>query len=61
VNEIVESLDAEMAQIDRRMKDPKLCEDTLDVQTRVSGYYRSVVNFNPGKKQEYLERNEYAI
>ena len=32
-----------------------------EVWTRTMGYYRPVSFFNPGKKQEYLDRKNYKI
>jgi hypothetical protein len=59
-NKIVK-LDEEIDLIRAKLRDPNLCKGTLDCQTRVSGYYRSTVNFNEGKAQEYSERNEYRV
>jgi anaerobic ribonucleoside-triphosphate reductase len=54
-------IEEEISQIDAKLRSPKLCEGTLDVQTRISGYYRSLANWNSGKAQEYAERAEYNI
>ena len=36
-------------------------ENTAETWTRVTGYYRMISAFNPGKKQEVIERLEYLI
>lgn len=50
-----------ITEIEAQMNDPKLCEGTASVYTRVSGYYRAVNNFNNGKKQEVKERKHYNV
>lgn len=50
-----------ITEIESKMNDPKLCEGTASVYTRVSGYYRAVNNFNNGKKQEVKERKHYNV
>lgn len=50
-----------IAEIETQMNDPKLCEGTASVYTRVSGYYRAVNNFNNGKRAEVKERKHYAV
>ncbi len=48
-------------EIKSEMKSPDLAKGTAEVYTRISGYYRSVNNFNDGKCQEFEERKEYNI
>ena len=48
-------------EIEYKMNDPKLCEGTASVYTRVSGYYRALNNFNNGKKREVSERKHYSV
>ena len=50
-----------ITEIESKMNDPKLCEGTASVYTRVSGYYRALNNFNNGKKQEVSERKHYSM
>ena len=56
-----EQAQEKITEIETQMNDPKLCEGTASVYTRVSGYYRAVNNFNNGKKQEVKERKHYAV
>ncbi|MBQ5801386.1 MAG: ribonucleoside triphosphate reductase, partial [Clostridia bacterium] len=37
------------------------CNETTEVYSRITGYYRPVGNWNEGKSQEYKERKEYVI
>ena len=36
------------------------CGKTTEIYSRITGYYRAVQNWNPGKTQEYKERKEYT-
>ena len=56
-----EKIQEKITEIESKMNDPKLCEGTASVYTRVSGYYRAVNNFNNGKKREVLERKHYSV
>ena len=56
-----EQVKEKITEIEAQMNDPKLCEGTASVYTRVSGYYRAVNNFNNGKKQEVKERKHYNV
>ncbi len=38
-----------------------LCGEEAEVYSRITGYYRPVKNWNPGKSQEYKNRTEYKI
>jgi anaerobic ribonucleoside-triphosphate reductase len=55
----IKKIDEQIKELKEKMNDPHLCEDTADVYTRVSGYYRPVTNFNAGKQSEMVERLEY--
>ena len=37
------------------------CNETTEVYSRITGYYRPVGNWNTGKSQEYKERKEYVV
>jgi ribonucleoside-triphosphate reductase len=37
------------------------CGGVTEVFSRVTGYYRPISRFNIGKKQEYIEREEYIV
>lgn len=56
-----ETINNKIEELERAMNDPKLCEGTASVYTRVSGYYRAVNNFNEGKKREVAERKHYKV
>jgi anaerobic ribonucleoside-triphosphate reductase len=56
-----EQIQEKIQEITDKMNDSKLCEGTASVYTRVSGYYRSVSNFNNGKRQEVTERKHYSV
>jgi anaerobic ribonucleoside-triphosphate reductase len=57
----LEQINEDIMKVQAKLNDSKLCRGTLDCQTRVSGYYRSISAFNEGKTQEFQERNEYKI
>lgn len=57
----LKALIAKKEEIESRIKDPKLCEGTASIYARVTGYYRSVGNWNRGKAQEFIERKEYSL
>ena len=59
--EQIEKIDEEIEKVTTKLNDPNLCRGTLSTQTRVSGYYRDVQNFNVGKQQEFTERSEYKL
>jgi anaerobic ribonucleoside-triphosphate reductase len=52
---------AKKKDIENKLNDPKLCEGTASVYARITGYYRSVANWNKGKSEEYKERKEYTL
>ena len=37
------------------------CGAPTEIYSRITGYYRAVQNWNPGKQQEFSERLEYVI
>ena len=57
----LKALIAKKEEIEARIKDPKLCEGTATVYARITGYYRSVSNWNRGKAQEFKEREAYTL
>jgi ribonucleoside-triphosphate reductase len=42
-------------------KSANTCEHKTEVYSRVVGFFRPVENWNQGKKQEFNDRQEYAI
>ena len=38
-----------------------ICGRTTEVYSRITGYYRPIANFNPGKAMEYKDRKVYVI
>jgi len=55
----LKQIEQEIAKIENKLNDPDLCRGTASTYTRITGYFRSIENFNLGKKQEYIERLEY--
>ena len=47
-------IDAEIAQVKKELEDVR--GTPAEVYTRIVGYYRSVKNWNAGKREEYGER-----
>jgi anaerobic ribonucleoside-triphosphate reductase len=54
-------IDKKIEELERKIADPDLCRGSAETYTRVTGYYRMTSAFNPGKKQEVIERLEYLI
>jgi len=57
----IEKLDEQMNDLKRKLTDPNLCKGTMQIVSRVSGFYRAVECFNRGKQQEFAERAEYNL
>jgi hypothetical protein len=55
----MKNIDEQIQQIEKSILDPDLCFGTASTYSRITGYFRPVENWCTGKKQEYLERNEY--
>ena len=43
------------------MKEKKKCQGTTRVYARVTGFFSVVDRFNPGKQEEFKERNYYDV
>lgn len=43
------------------VKEENQCGLRTEVYSRVVGYFRPVQNWNEGKKQEFAERETYAV
>jgi len=56
---MLKQIESEIKEIENKLNDPDLCKGTASTYTRITGYFRSIDNFNLGKKQEYIERLEY--
>ena len=54
----VAEIDAEIEQVKRELEDVHGTE--AEVYARIVGYYRSVRNWNKGKREEYKERKVFA-
>lgn len=37
------------------------CNERTEIYSRVCGFFRPIAGWNPGKKQEYLERENYEV
>ena len=57
----IEKIDEQINQISCKLNDPKLCDGTAEVYSRISGYYRPTMAWNDGKTAEFTQRVEYAI
>jgi anaerobic ribonucleoside-triphosphate reductase len=57
----VENINNQLQEIENRMNNPDLCKGTADTYSRISGYYRSIANWNNGKKSEFHSRLAYVI
>ena len=55
----LESIDTKIKQLEEKIKNCKGTE--ADVYTRIVGYYRSVKNWNKGKKEEYRQRKTFVL
>jgi ribonucleoside-triphosphate reductase len=60
-NSKLEKINEQIKQINEAMASPHLAEGTSSTYSRISGYYRSVPNWNEGKKAEFNERKEYNL
>ena len=38
-----------------------ICNKPVEVYSRIVGYLRPISNWNPGKREEYAWRKEYAL
>ena len=56
---ILKQIENEIKEIENKLNDPDLCKGTASTYTRITGYFRSIENFNIGKRQEYIERVAY--
>ena len=61
IEEKISKIEEEIEKVTSKLNDPNLCKGTLSTQTRVSGYYRDVNNWNNGKKAEYSSRISYQV
>jgi hypothetical protein len=50
----VEKINEQIKQIDEAMANPRLAEGTSSTYSRISGYYRSLENWNKGKERNIL-------
>jgi len=57
----IKQIDEKIKEIEDKINDTHLCENTVLVYTRITGYYRPTEFYNDGKKQEFTERLEYNI
>lgn len=54
----VEAVDREIAELQQQLKEVR--GTTTEVYTRIVGYYRSVANWNKGKREEYEYRKLFS-
>lgn len=53
----MQKLQERLKEIEQKLKNFKVQE--CEVYSRVTGYYRPVSQFNPGKQEEFSERKTY--
>jgi ribonucleoside-triphosphate reductase len=54
-----EYIDARIAKIREEINNPQ--PQATEIYTRIVGYYRSLNNWNPGKREEYRHRETYHV
>ena len=54
----VAEIDSEIARVKQKMEDARGAE--CEVYARIVGYYRSVKNWNKGKREEYGKRKMFS-
>lgn len=52
---------SQIADIEKNLAEPEKLGSETEVYSRISGYYRSIKNWNPGKRAEEKERLAYAL
>jgi anaerobic ribonucleoside-triphosphate reductase len=57
----ITKINEDISNIEAKLADPNLGKGTVETSSRITGYYRPIENFNPGKQQEFSERQEYSI
>jgi anaerobic ribonucleoside-triphosphate reductase len=58
----VKDLEDQINTIEQKINDPELCKGTAETYSRISGYYRSVSQWNNGKRfGEYPSRVNYVV
>jgi anaerobic ribonucleoside-triphosphate reductase len=53
----MQKLQERLKEIEQKLKNFKVQE--CEIYSRVTGYYRPVSQFNPGKQEEFSERKTY--
>ena len=38
-----------------------ICQSSMEITSRVAGYYQPITQWNPGKKEEFLDRKEFVL
>jgi ribonucleoside-triphosphate reductase len=52
---------AQINEVEKSLQEPEKLGSETEVYSRISGYYRSIKNWNPGKRSEERERVAYAV
>jgi anaerobic ribonucleoside-triphosphate reductase len=55
----LESINAEITALEKQYSEVQGTQS--EVYSRIVGYYRSVSNWNPGKRQEFEEREVFDV
>lgn len=56
-----EQVESEIREVKDLLKHPENLGEKVSVYTRITGYYREISAFNPGKQNEYKDRKSYKI
>jgi len=54
-------INSQISEIEKNLSEPEKLGSETEVYSRISGYYRSVKNWNKGKFAELLERKDYNV
>ena len=57
----VQLLNNQIAEIEKSLSEPEKLGSETEVYSRISGYYRSIKNWNKGKFSELMERKDYSL
>ena len=57
----VQLLSNQIAEIEKSLSEPEKLGSETEVYSRISGYYRSIKNWNKGKFSELVERKDYSM
>lgn len=56
-----EQLESEIKTVKDQLSHPESLGTKTSVYTRITGYFRNIADFNPGKLNEYKDRKSFNI